>query len=680
MKKEVVVFIDIETRSKCNLKTCGAYVYSLHESTDILCLAYKFSNSKIVHVWTPDNFGNKKALEKLKKFRGSIVAHNYKFEYSIIVNVLCKKYKWPKHFIKPLRYRCTMATAYRYGLPGKLDTVAQMLKLKNQKMAGEGLKLINKYSVPYKDRKTKEILFRNINAPENIKDQKLLVEYNKQDIRVTEEIYNKLPKLHLDKFEWPIFQLDGLINEQGLRIDLVNLKKLINSYKKYFKLAEIEAEKLAGHEESGTLTIKSSIGFKNWINKQWVNKRNKTIYIDNVQQFTLNNFSKELKNIEGGFHICQKARNIIKAIKIRRVLSAAAPKKLNAMLNTSDDEGIVKGSIQYGVAQTLRWAGRGFQPQNLPRMSSENFTKDVKTLQKLEIPLENSVDKINELLRQLIIPRKGNSFLIGDFAAIEARVLFWLAGCKTGLEQYRKGLDIYSEFARSIYTSYIEIGKELIGVSKNQRFVGKTSILGLGYGMGVDRFFETCKNFGIDINYSIAQKAVNQYRKVYREVPKFWRIVEKLFIEAIQYGEIEIKGYLIPGTKCFIEFEKTGQTVSIKFPSGRKQYYFHPFIKDNSIRFWHKSKKLSVMWGGVIVENIVQGIARDLLAEALIYCKKSGLMPVLTVHDEILIECDTRDVKKKLKHFKRIMTTPPPWAEGLPLGAECVSSKRYKKI
>jgi len=659
---EKTLYIDFETRSFCDIKKCGSWIYSKDPSTEIILMGWRFNTTAPgkVNLWR----GISKEGEtqpfptELKKFKGPIVAHNYKFEYSIIYNILAAKKLLPPSYKDLTRYKCTSARAYRCGIPGALGKAARFLKLESGKYVDEGQYLINRYSVPKKDRKTGKLKY--IEITEN--DWRKWAAYNTQDVLLTEKFYKNLTGNNI-KFENDLFELDKKINFHGLQIDIKVLNKLKKAYTIYFKKAEKLGKKLAGVEESGTPTIKSAAGFKNWLNE-----RLPVIYrIQNVQQHTL----KELEKVMAGTKIYGGAPEILQALKLRRVLSASAPKKLEAFMGYHDENGIVREYLQYYGAHTGRWAGRGFQPQNLPRdciNDDKQYKERVELLSGGKIKIEDSADTINLLIRGLIVPRKNKKnhsrFLVGDLSAIEARVIFWLAGCEKVLKAYENGKDVYIKMAQKIYNTG--------DIDRDKRFLGKTAILGLGFGMGDKRFRDTCALYGIDISDTFSKQVVNIYRSIFPEVPALWRNLEKAFKKAME-GKKEIR------YKNFV-LKKMKDKIQIQLPSGRSLYYWEPRIDNGELIYKSPDKKVGHLWGGVLVENVVQAIARDVVGEMALECdRQPDFSIVLTVHDEIIVETPAHKAKKNLKKFEEIMSQTPDWAPGLPVASECEIKKRYGK-
>ena len=331
--------------------------------------------------------------------------------------------------------------------------------------------------------------------------------------------------------------------------------------------------------------------------------------------------------------------------------------------------------MQYCGAHTGRWAGRGFQPHNLPRVSPKDekeFAAMRKKLKTFEVPLVDSADAINTMIRPLLIPRKGYVYLTGDLSAIEARLTFWISDCKKGLAAYKANADVYKVLAGEIFNCVSH------NVTPQQRLIGKKGILALGYGMGSNRFKASLAEDGVKVRQEFADKVVKVYRHTYPEIKKTWYALRDEFYRAIDHPRRmgEFRG-------CTIGYDPDGGLLRVTLPSGRHLYFWGVVKVHKELQRWHPRKKVEKLWGGTILENIVQSIARDILATQLLECRRQSPLtfgrPVLTVHDEIIIETPIKHATKALVKFQEIMTTTPDWVSDLPLGAECKVVKRYGK-
>lgn len=634
--REKVLFIDFETASPVDIKTAGAWLYAA--AAHVLLISYRFSTDPAQRVKTVKNFDRKTLTAAdipadLKTWRGPVVAHNWSFEHAIFTHCL----PFLSHFADPSVYICTAATARRYGLPGSLDDAARALKLKHQKEKADGSRLINKYSKPDKNGE-----FRPISKEDRAK----WVTYGVADVLTMQELFETMPRLDKDPFEGPVFRLDQKFNLEGLRVDRKSVTAIRKAYDNIIETAERRALSLCGVEESGTLTVCSAQGFARWLGAAGCP-------VDNVQAGTLDELLSTTKNAK-----------VVEAIKLRQTLAAAGPKKLESLLSFSDDAGIMRHGFFYFGGHTGRWSGRGAQPQNFIRDVADDWAETFAALKRGE----GGVDEVNSLLRGCLIPRKGHKLAVGDFSAIEARGLFYLAGCASGLQVFKDGRDIYKEQAARFYAQRAD------AVTEAERQIGKAQILGLGYGMGAKRFVDYARTYGVELTLAEAEAVVRFYRLGFPEVPRLWRDTEAAFRTALRDGVATVGD---GARKIIFRRSADKKFLRVTLPSGRNMFYFRPRItEDGELVVNLPRGGIQKLWGGVIVENIVQAYCRDLMASAMLAADAAGLLILGTVHDEIIGETKTR---KGLMILEKAMTTAPDWAPGFPLAAECALMDRYGK-
>jgi DNA polymerase bacteriophage-type len=626
MKKETVLFIDDETFSPVDIKTRGSWNYA--KKAGLITMSYRFSNWKSGRVefvvnWEREKMTKNDFPKEVQNWRGPVVAHNLFFEHAIHSHVL----PFLPHLSDPLIYRCTAATSRRMGLPGDLYSACKALGLKNLKDKAEGDKLIQKYSKP--DPKTG--LFRPI-PPE---DRKKWLTYGRGDVLAMEELYNVLPPLHLDKFEWPVFQADKKMNLRGLKMDVSFIKSLQKVYGEILNQAEAKAVKMAGRTKSGTLILNSRDNFLNWVNSRLVSVKP----IENAQAGTLGKLIRDLSGTKS-----KMEKEVLEALAVRRIIAAKSPKKLAAMLNFADEDGIVRHAFLYNLTHTNRWAGRAFQPQNLTRDATEDFDGTFKELKKLvkagalykieDGKVSTVTDLIKQLMRGCIVPRDGKKIIIADFAGVEMWTLFYLSDCQAGLRAFKENRDLYIEQAAEVY------GIPMKAVDKKKRNHGKVFMLAPQYGMGDKKMYLKCDEEGIPLDKKGAKKAIDAYRERFVEVPRFWRNAENAFIQAVQNGKETKIGNRPHNTIKF----KTGGFGGRKFlrmtlPNGRPLYFFNPQVKwikkeitldDGTkkmvdrqvIQYWGALDEggfgLKTIWGGTLAENIASSYSRDLLCHSML--------------------------------------------------------------
>jgi len=285
---------------------------------------------------------------------------------------------------------------------------------------------------------------------------------------------------------------------------------------------------------------------------------------------------------------------------------------------------------------------------------------------------------ISSMIRSLIVAEGDHKLWVYDYKSIEPRVLSWLAEETTMLEGYRQGKDIYKALAAQIY----QVPEEQ--VTKQQRQFGKMGILGCGYGMGTEKFFQSCLNMGLNTTPEEAFHVVSVYRAYYSSIKKFWKNSEQALRDAFDNA-----GTPMPFgcDDCLVAYRERDGDLQVKLPSGRSLFYPRPFYNYSDDDWRPSLTYITVMgtkaiekslYGGLIVENIVQAVARDLMCHAMLHMDRAGFNITMTVHDEIV--CEQPDgTEGRIKEFEKIMTTPPSWGQGIPIEVEGYVSTRYRK-
>ncbi len=638
----MIIHMDFETRSDIDIKKSGAWAYSCSPGTTILCMAYANNNDPVQLV---TNFENCPFEVEGNLF----IAHNAGFEFYIWHNILIKQYKWPK--IPLMQWRCTAAMAAAHALPRSLEGVSAALELDVQKDA-VGKRIMLKLSKPRKPTKNNPST-----RHENPEDYEILFEYCKQDVEVERLIYKTIRPLN--KSEQELWYMDQEINMRGVQIDVARVEDALYMIKKFTDECNIEVSVLT---DSFIHSVNQRERALKWI-------QNNGVSMPDLKKAT----------VDQTLTHCQLPDNVRRLLEIRQQLSKTSTAKFQALENATDRNGRLKDLLLYHAASTGRWGGRLFQPQNLPRGNVEDIDSCIDILSSRDInafkeSYPDVMGAISSCIRGMIVANEGNDLIVADYASIEARVVLWLANDEAGLRRYREGVDLYVDMAKRIYR------KE--DINKQKRNLGKTAILGCSYGMGHVKFRETCMNQGLDITEETAQEAVSVYRQTYSKVKNMWYGQEEAAIEAVKSKK------LIPCGR--VRWGVVGDFLYCRLPSGRCLAYHKPQVIEaerfNEIReqlthmgtnsYTRKYEHQST-WGGKLVENITQAVARDLLAEAMIRCEKAGYQIVLSVHDELVAEVPVDF--GSLEEFISLMTTIPSWAEGCPIDAEGWRGKRYRK-
>ena len=612
MKK---IFLDFETRSRSDIKKAGAFKYASCLTTEILCACWKVQGEQEAH-WSPFliNLDHIKDIFELIESDDYIIeAHNAHFEWAIWNYCGVKKYGFPK--IPFSKFSCTAARAANLSLPAKLETVAEVLGLPVKKDT-VGARTMMKMCKPKKDGTWHE----------SEEDFERLIEYCYQDVRVTEKLNEVLPELSMK--ERDIHQLDFKINRRGVFLDVDKISKAAKFAEKYGEVLNGELAELTNFQ---------------------VTKASQTLKLTQFLQDTglpLAAVDKE------SISECIKYTNsptLKRILQIRQSLSLSSTKKLYSMLAMGMRDHRARGTLVYfGANRTGRWSGKGIQIQNLPR---GNYNQE-QVKQALDLIGEGDYDSfasvfpdvlgiISSCIRSFIFYPNGGLYG-GDFASIEPRVLFWLAGHEEGLAMYRNGIDPYKDMAAFIYNTTYE------AVKKDQRQLGKACILGNGYAMGHKKFRESCAKapYNIALTEDQAKEAVNAYRTKHAPVKEFWYDIENAAKNAIKNPmSINRVGKVV--------ISRRGNFLFIKLPSGRKLAYFKPHIvvvekewgRVEQIAYYgvdQGTKKWDIVttYGGKLVENITQAVARDLMSEAMINLDERGYNVTMLVHDEIVSEID----------------------------------------
>jgi DNA polymerase len=653
----MIIIFDYETRSEADIKEVGAWEYSTHPSTEVICVAWVegtlnrdgkiIEGSKGVQSINFLQDDTEEFFWLLKRKDAHFVAHNFFFEYAITKNVLGIELDFK-------RAECTAARAAALALPRHLVGACQALKLPFQKDM-EGHKLMLKMCKPRRATKTS-----NAKWHESAEDVKRLIEYCEADIMAEVSLYNSTPPLSpKEKLVW---ELDQKMNSRGVKVDrdlVLNSKELIEEELENLK---DETVKLTGGVVDSLTRRDAILKFIRSRGVELPDLTAKTVK-DTLPTVT-DPISKRL-------------------LEIRQAVGKTSTAKYDAFEARSRSDGKLRDLLVYHGASTGRWSGSGVQLQNLPRGSVKNTDqscRDVVRFNDIEILrlfYINPMDVFSSNLRGCLLPNENKKFFCGDYAAIEVRVLFWLAGHDAGLGAYIENRDLYREMATRIYN--VDLDK----VTKDQREVAKRAVLGAGYGMGPKKFGETCRLFGIDVNDDLAVKAVGAYRETHFPVVNLWRDLNRGAIQAAQNPMTVIKSGKI---KWLV---KHGFLWCL-LPSGRRLAYYQPEVRyeptpwgDKHPRLYYQAvNSITKQWGseatygGKLTENLVQAIARDLMADAMLRLENKNYEVKLSVHDELLTEASGGD----LNQFLKLMGEVPEWAMGLPVKVEGWSSgERYRK-
>ena len=665
--------IDIETYSSVDLSKCGVYKYVESDDFQILLFAYSIDYGKVqvIDLACGEDIPEEviKALDdkNVKKW-----AFNANFERICLSKYLNKE-------LSPLSWRCTMVWCATLGLPLSMDKVGEVLKLENKKLK-EGKNLIKYFCSPYKESEatckdygSNNKRIRNLPIHDIDKWEKFK-EYNKRDVYVELDIQRRLAKFPVSEREWENYEIDQFINDRGIMLDMEFVKNAIDCDKKHREEVITKAKELTNIKNPN-----STYQLKKWLETKGIKTTSLSkASVDKI----LKDVDKSLKNskaITNEVNEVNEIKEVKEVLNLRRELSKSSVKKYVIMETVVNKDNRSRGLIQfYGGSKTGRFAGRLIQVHNLP----QNHMKDLQVarslvksgnFEALDFLYDSRSSVLSELIRTAFVPKKGHKFVIADFSSIEARVLAYMANEKWRLDVFEKDKDIYLASAREMFKKEVATN----GMSQNLRQKGKIAELALGYGGGVGalRVMGATK---MGIEEEELQTIVNSWRNANMSITRFWWGIDRA-VKNVILTKNPIKVY-----EMSIFYEDN--MLFIVLPSKRKLCYRNPEIITNKfngtsvtyegIGSNHKYVKIET-YGPKFVENIVQGISRDLLCEAMKNLRERGFEIVMHVHDEVVVEvCEGKDLQEEVCN---IMSIPPSWATDLKLMAKGFESYFYKK-
>lgn len=639
--------IDIETYSSEDLKTSGVYRYCEAPDFEILLIAYSYDDGP-VHtldlaalrqkgVAPEDDLVTSCLVMDIADARIRKTAWNASFERTALSKFFGIK-------CPPEQWRCTMVHAAHVGLPLSLEAAAKVLKVAQKDAAGKAL--IKYFCMPCKPTKVNGGRTRNLPEHETEK-WTAFMQYCAQDVVVEREIADKISFYQVPEREWQLWQLDQRINDCGVLVDRHLVKQAI-------ALDEQYADQL--HTEAQTITALDNPGSVNQL-KGWL--AGEGITVDSLSKAVIPALIDESEEPQ-----------VRRMLRIRQEMAKTSVKKYGAMAKSVCRDGRIRGLLQfYGANRTGRWAGRLVQVQNLPQnhiatlQTARDLVKDGE-LEILDLLYASVPDVLSQLIRTAFIAPEGKKLISVDFSAIEARVIAWLAGEQWRLEVFKTHGKIYEASAAQMFKLPIE------QVDKKLRQKGKISELALGYGGGPGAL-ETMGALKMGLQAEELPGLVAKWRNANRRITRLWMDLEDVAIEALNEGRSTLR-------QLILTYERG--VLFIQLPSGRKLCYLSAELRNGQVSYkgmdqTTKQWGTQRTYGGKLVENVVQAIARDLLAEAMIRLDQEGCKIVMHVHDEIVIEADAED----LEPVVALMRIAPTWAADLPLNADGFAADFYQK-
>lgn len=665
--------IDLETYSTVSIGAAGSYRYILDPSFEILLFAYSLdgmpvevidvASGQVIPLWLKNALKNPLYIKH---------AYNAAFEWF----ALSKYLGW----LPPDQWRDTMLHALYCGYPASLDAAGRAMGLpEDKKKLTTGKALIRYFCVPCKPSNANGNRTRNLPRHDPAK-WALFKEYNGQDVVTEMEIDHRLSAFPVPAFVQKQWETDLMMNARGVAADMemVSGALVIGATVKSQLMAE--ARQLSGLDNPNSIKQ-----LARWLTEA----TDSDAEITSVTKETVATMLKQ-----------PQPANVQRMLEIRQELGKTSTKKYDALETCIADDGRVRGLLQfYGANRTGRWAGRLVQVQNLPRTythplpPARQLVKD-RNIDGLRLMYGSINDTLSQLIRTAFVATTGNVLIDADFSAIEARVISWLAGQEWRLEVFRTHGKIYEASASQMFHVPIEkIKKGNPEYALRQR--GKVAELALGYQGGVSamRRMDTGHNLD-DLSDDEVKGIVDRWRETNSRIRDLWNIVDSAAVTVITNGGAQtIRSETTDAVitlACELDVITGTRYMTILLPSGRKLYYPSPEIGVNrwgnpSVSYMGQNQTTKrwervETYGGKLVENIVQAIARDCLAIAIENLEAQGLHVVFHIHDEVVIDTPAwADEDTMLDTVTKIMTKPIPWAQMLPLNADGWVDKYFKK-
>lgn len=655
----MILYVDIETYSSVDISKSGAYKYIESPDFEVLIVGYALNDGPVTVVdlaqgeELSDFF-----LEALHDPECLKVAHNAVFERLSFRRI--------GHDVPAEQWYCTSVKAAYCGLPLSLDNVSKVLDLQDKKLE-VGKTLIRYFSCPCKP--TKINGGRTRNYPEHAPDKwEMYKEYNKYDVLAEREIYKLLEKYTIPESERRLYAVDQHINDRGITVDMELATAAIDIDTMYTQTLLGKATALTGLDNPNSLTQI----------KKWVLQKT-GCEITSLAKGEIENVAEDFANYP----------DVLELLNLRKELSKTSVKKYYAMINCACSDNRVRGTFQfYGANRTGRWAGRLLQLQNLAKnyVSNIELPRELvrrKDLDAVEMLYGQVADILSQLIRTALIAPKGKTLAVADFAAIEARVISWLAG-----EQWR--MDIFAGDGK-IYeaTGARMFGVPIESITKGSEIRGKAKIseLALGFGGSINAL----RRMGgekMGLSDTEMKSLVKRWRDANPCIVYLWEDVERAAKEAVKYRRRSI------AANGKLTFECDGENLMVRLPSGRQLFYRHATIKTKpkpnvptmTPTIWYEGVVQETKhwgeidtYGGKLVENCVQAIARDLMACTLMSLDEAGHEVIAHIHDEVIVEVEKSSAKQKYAEIVSLMEKTPDWAEGLPLKADGYITPFYLK-
>jgi DNA polymerase len=649
-----ILWLDFETRSRCDLPSAGAYNYAKHPSTEVLCMSYAFDDGE-VETWVPKY----PFPERIANFKGQIRAHNAAFERLIFWHVLDIPFALEQFY-------CTSAQARANCLPGSLEDIGRALSSKMKKDY-RGSQLIRQLSIPRADG-----TFNN--DPELMAE---MIAYCEQDVRVMREISKAMRSL--SDTELADYHVNERVNDRGVGVDVPLCEAAIRHAESELQ----DIERLVCEITHNEITTVRSPKMREWVLARVGPEAKKlmTVYKDGAAKFSIDKTVRA--NLLAMDNPDELPPDVADVVQCADDLWASSVAKFSRLKQLAGEDSRVRGAFIFaGGSATGRASSYGAQVHNFTRKCSAepDATRQALVRGHSIVPRygKRVTDVLKGMLRPALIPKRDHVLVVADWAAIEARATPWLSAdplAEPVLDVFRAGGDIYKREAAGIYNTTPE------AVTGDQRQIGKVAILSLGFAGGVGAFSAMGRAYGVHMNEHEAQRIVDRWRRANPWAVRYWQKLEDAYTRAMR----NVNHEFIVGRVAYM-FD--GQHLWYALPSGRVLCYPFARLESDGVSYlkaaWKPAQDAKEwprarLWKGLACENITQATANDLLRHSLRELDRMGFDVVLHVHDEIVIECASEAAEFVAEHLHEVMCTAPDWAQGFPLNAEVKVMERYGK-
>jgi len=654
----IELHIDVETFSSVDIMNCGSYKYFESPDFEILILCYCYVINGVKGLIITKDLANGERINT--RFARDLLdpavekhAHNANFERNA--------FKAIGYDVPVEQWHCSAVKAGYCGLPMSLDAATKALNMGADGKSAEGKALIRYFSCLVKPTKTNGGRFRNL-PKHNPEKWEMYKDYCRQDVAAEMGLLDRLACFEIPETERLNYFLDQKINDRGVNVDVQMATNAILIDDR-FKLEVVDQLK----EITGLANPNSPAQLKKWLSSTLQKD------ITTLAKDTVTSLIKE-----------HKRGAAVEVLKLRQQGSSTSTKKYNAMINYALDDYTAHGLLYfYGGSRTGRWAGRAVQLQNLPR-NKMKLLDEARNMVKagdyegLTMTFDNLPKVLSQLIRTALIPKENNILAVADYSAIEGRITAWLAGEQWRLDVFAGDGKIYEASAAMMFNVPIES----IGKGSEYRDKGKIAELALGFGGSVGAL-KTMGGEAMGLSEGLMKDIVMLWRRASPEIVKMWYEFERCALTALK-----TRTPIISKLKGIV-FRYEHKCLTIQLPAGRKLIYRDPVLSKNkwdkeSIKYKGKNQ-ITGQWGwtdtygGKLSENIIQAIARDLLADGMRRLDAAGFDIVMHVHDEVVADIPNLSTEFVNSEMCRILGEPVPWAKGLGTPAEGFTTPYYKK-